>query len=430
VNEQVSGLRPALGPARSEAAALLAMLAATAMLSQFFRSSNSVIGPELIRDLSLSSEALGFANGCFFAALLLAQIPVGMAFDRIGPRITVAILSVLMTGGAVLHATAQSGAELALARCIVGFGCAGSFMSGVVLISRWFPRPSWATVLSWLFALSQVGLFLAGLPLAIAAETIGWRVTFFGMGLVAAMVGVLFLLIVRDRPPGSASVVRPLERVGPFEGVRLVLATPGLLPVLALFAVAYAAFATVLVLWAGPYLHDVYDLGPIQRGYVLMAMAVCQTVGGLVVGPLDRIFNTRKWVVVGTASLSLAVLTLLATVSMPLMGALVALMILSASSAYGSVLLAHIRSHFPDHLAGRGATTGNMAQLAGAALLPMLTGLIPPLFPTADSEYSPLAYQWIFATLATALAIGLAIYLTSKDAKPDARGPGDPPTPD
>jgi MFS family permease len=430
VNEQVSGLRPALGPARSEAAALLAMLAATAMLSQFFRSSNSVIGPELIRDLSLSSEALGFANGCFFAALLLAQIPVGMAFDRVGPRITVAILSVLMTAGAVLHATAQSGTELALARAIVGLGCAGSFMSGVVLISRWFPRPSWATVLSWLFALSQVGLFLAGLPLAIAAETIGWRVTFFGMGLVAALVGVLFLFVVRDRPPGSAPLARPLERVGPFEGVRLVLATPGLLPVLALFAVAYAAFATVLVLWAGPYLHDVYDLGPIQRGYVLMAMAVCQTVGGLVVGPLDRIFNTRKWVVVGTASLSLSMLTLLATVSMPLIGALASLMVLSASSAYGSVLLAHIRSHFPDHLAGRGATTGNMAQLAGAALLPMLTGLIPPLFPTTDSEYSPLAYQWIFATLAIALAIGLAVYLTSKDAKPDARGPGDPPTPD
>jgi MFS family permease len=353
-----------------------------------------------------------------------------MAFDRVGPRITVAILSVLMTAGALLHATAQSGAELALARCIVGFGCAGSFMSGVVLISRWFPRPSWATVLSWLFALSQVGLFLAGLPLAIAAETIGWRVTFFGMGLFAAVVGLLFLLIVRDRPPGSAPVAKPLERVGPFEGVRLVLATPGLLPVLALFAVAYAAFATVLVLWAGPYLHDVYDLGPIQRGYVLLAMAVCQTVGGLVVGPLDRIFNTRKWVVVGTASLSLSMLTLLATVSMPLIGALAALMVLSASSAYGSVLLAHIRSHFPDHLAGRGATTGNMAQLAGAALLPMLTGLIPPLFPTTDSEYSPLAYQWIFATLATALAIGLAIYLTSRDAKPDAHGPGDPPTPD
>ena len=84
------------------------------------------------------------------------------------------------------------------------------------------------------------------------------------------------------------------------------------------------------------------------------------------------------------------------------------------------MLLAHIRSHFPDHLAGRGATTGNMAQLIGAALLPIITGFIPPLFPHAGPGYSLLAYQWIFATLAIALAMGLAVYLTAKDSKPHA----------
>ena len=193
------------------------MLAATAILSQFFRSSNSVIGPELIRDLSLSSEALGFANGCFFAALLLVQIPVGIAFDRIGPRLTVGVLSVLMTAGALLHAAAQSGAELALARFVVGLGCAGSFMAGVVLISRWYPRPSWATVLSWLFALSQFGLLLAGLPLAIATETIGWRVTFVIMGVIAALVGVLFLA---DRARPAAGASRQAERAGRGPGGR------------------------------------------------------------------------------------------------------------------------------------------------------------------------------------------------------------------
>ena len=55
------------------------------ILSQFFRASTSVIGPELIRDLALSPEALGFANGSFFVALLLAQVPVGVAFDRRRP---------------------------------------------------------------------------------------------------------------------------------------------------------------------------------------------------------------------------------------------------------------------------------------------------------------------------------------------------------
>ena len=101
------------GPARvvwTAAAVLLAMLAATTILSQFFRASTSVIGPELIRDLALSPEALGFANGAFFLALLLPQVMVGVLFDRIGPRITVSLLSVVMVVGAFLHAAAESGA--------------------------------------------------------------------------------------------------------------------------------------------------------------------------------------------------------------------------------------------------------------------------------------------------------------------------------
>jgi len=75
-------------PKWTAALVVLLMLASTTALSQFFRSSTSVIGPELIRDLALSSEALGFANSAFFIAVFLGQIPVGMAFDRFGVRLT------------------------------------------------------------------------------------------------------------------------------------------------------------------------------------------------------------------------------------------------------------------------------------------------------------------------------------------------------
>lgn len=398
------------------------MLAATAILSQFFRASTSVIGPELIRDLALSSEALGFANGIFFFALLVAQVPVGVAFDRWGPRVTVAVLSVAMVAGALLHGAATSGAGLAAARFLVGLGCAGSIMSGVVLISRWYPRTSWSTVLSLLFALSSIGTLLAGAPLAAASELVGWRGAFIGSALVSALVGIVFFVLVRDRPPGApppASIVG--DPVGALAGLMQILRIPNLLRVLSLFAVAYAAFATVLVLWAGPYLNDVHGLGPIERGNVLMAMAASQIVGTLVVGPLDRVFNTRKWISVASASLALTLLITLAAVPLSLPAALACLMLLAASSAYGSLLLAHIRSHFPDHLAGRGATTGNMAQLLGSTVLPMLTGLLPSLYSHAAPGYAPAAYQAIFATLAVALALGLGVYLTCRDAKP--RGP-------
>ena len=120
--------------------ALLAMLAATAMLAQFFRTSTAILGPELIRDLDLSPEAFGLANASFFIALLLAQIPVGLAYDRFGPRLTVAALFVPMAAGAMLHGLADTGAQMAVARFVTGIGCAAGFTASVVLVSAWFSR--------------------------------------------------------------------------------------------------------------------------------------------------------------------------------------------------------------------------------------------------------------------------------------------------
>jgi MFS family permease len=412
----------AAGPKRpvdwKSAAVLLTMLGATAFLSQFFRASTSVIAPELIRDLSLSPELLGFAGGCFFVALLIPQVFVGVLFDRIGPRITVGCLSVFVVIGAILHASATSGFDLALARFVTGLGCSASFMSAVVLVARWYPRHSWSMALSWVFAISQIGFFLAGLPLAVGSELIGWRACFVVMGVIAGALGAAFFTLVRDYPPG-AHRAPPAEQLGPLQGLRRVLATPGLLRVLALFFFAYGAFASIMLVWAGPYLHDVHGLDAIGRGRVLLGMAIMQTVASLAIGPLDRVFNTRKWVVVANAAIAVCTLAALALFpGAPLAVAVTLLLLLSSVSAYGSILLSHIRSHFPDYLAGRGTTTANMAQIIGAALLLIATGFIPSLFPYDGLGYSLMAYRWIFATLALALGIGLTVYLTANDAKP------------
>ncbi len=390
------------------------MLAATTILSQFFRASTSVIGPELIRDLSLSPEALGFASGSFFLALLLPQIFVGVLFDRIGVRITVSALSVFMVAGALLHALAETGASLALARFVVGLGCAGSFMSAVVLVSRWYPRHAWSTALSWVFALSQIGFFLAGLPLAAASEVIGWRAVFVGDGggrrLSRACCSSCWCATARRGPRprrtrSSWGLSKACAGCSPRRGCCACWPcswwpTPRSRPS------CWCGRAPICTTCTGSTRSD--------RGQVLFGMAVVQTLAGLAIGPLDRLFNTRKWVAVANAAVALATLAALAVI--PGISAALAiflLLLLSSASAYGSVMLAHIRSHFPDHLAGRGATTGNMVQLIGAALLSIVTGFIPALFAHSGPGYSPLAYRWIFATLAIALAVGLAVYLTA-----------------
>ncbi len=410
---------------------LIGLLAATTILSQFFRAALAVIAPELIHDLELTPRMLGLANGGFFAALLAAQIAVGVAFDKVGPRRTVGALSIFMTAGAALHAVADTGAMLVAARVVTGIGCAASFMSALVLVSAWMPPARWSTGLSWVFGSSQIGILMAGAPLALGTALVGWRLSFLATAVLAAAAGALFFAFVRDKPSQPLAVdarddlqpvsaAKRLDQPGVREGLRQIIAIPGILPVFALFGVAYAAVATVTGLWAGPYLKDIFGLDAPARGLVLTSMAALQMGSVLVIGPLDRIFNTRKWVIVAGAAATLVSLSALALIAAPpLWLALTLMCAMNATTAYNTVLLAHMRGHFPDHLAGRGSTTGNMAQLLGAAALPILTGFIPGMFGATDGGYAPDAYRWIFASLAVCLATGLGVYMSwASDIRP------------
>ena len=87
-------------------------------------------------------------------------------------------------------------------------------------------------------------------------------------------------------------------------------------------------------------------------------------------------------------------------------------------TSYSIVVVAHGRSLYADHLAGRGVTVVNLSQLIGLTLLPIATGSVIGAFPVTDGASPEVAYRWAFGCIAAALACGTAIYLTSQDAKP------------
>ena len=296
-------------------AQLVALLILLTCLSQFYRVSNNVIAPELTRDLGLTATHLGWAGGVFFLALLVMQIPVGLLFDRIGARRTVAGLSIVAVAGAVLLARAETPMAHIVGRLVVGVGCAASFMSAVFLVSRWFPPERLSTALSWVFSASNIGTLIAATPLAWAAATIGWRNGFLALGALTAVTAVLFYLLVRDAPPGAPAKVQSHETAGDvLRGLLQVWKTPGLVPVLAMHTFAYAVMLTVLGVWAGPYLHAVHGLDPIARGNVMLAMGIAQIVGILCYGPMDRILGSRKKVVVmGVVATTLVLVALAAS---------------------------------------------------------------------------------------------------------------------
>ena len=398
---------------------LVAALSLAVILSQFFRTSSGVIAPELTRDLALTPEMLGFANACFFIALGVAQVPVGILIDRIGARTTYLWLTGVAVAGALLHAFVESGAGLAAARFLMGIGCGASFVGVIIVSARWFPADRLATALSATFGLSQVGILLAATPLAAASEAWGWRPVFVVSAVVTAACGFVYAAFVRDDPPGAPPRAAHAPDDAPFAGLMRVFRIPDIGYVLAIHMFAYASTATIIGLWAGPYLADVHGLSPVGRGNVLLAMGFAQLAGQFAVGPMDRWLDTRKWIIVACAAFSIGVLAVLALVPQPpLWVAVTLLVLLSLAGQYPVMIVAHARSLFPSAIAGRGVTTVNLSQVIGASILPYATGLVVGAAADGATRYPEHAYRLAFATIAVPLALGLACYLRARDAKP------------
>jgi predicted MFS family arabinose efflux permease len=394
-------------------AALLLALTLLTGLSQFHRSALGVIAPELSADLALSPAMLGAANSMFFAAILVMQLPVGIALDRLGPRLVVAGLSVIAMLGLVLQGLATDGTTLLVARALIGIGCAASFMSAVVLCARWYAGGDMTLALSRIFALSQIGILLAGAPLAWLAGWLGWRDAFLISALLTGLAALAWWRLVQNDPPHKPAPARKPESLrealrGQFSIWRL----PGLSRVLALHLVAYAAAATVIGLWAGPYLADVHGLDAKARGRALAAMGLAMPIGLLLVGPLEKHFFPRAALITAGAALSALMLMGLALWPTPPLPVALGLLVgLIFFSSYPVLLVTEARGLFPDHLVGRGATTVNMAQLVGSALLPLLVGLVIGFFPIEEAVRPEIAYRAGFAVLAGSLLLGLAGWL-------------------
>ncbi|UPY38048.1 MFS transporter [Sediminicoccus sp. KRV36] len=391
-----------MSPATRVGVALAAMTGA----SQFHRAAIGVVAPELALDLDLGPAALGAANTAFFGALMVAQIPVGVLLDRIGPRRLVLALTGLAVLGALAQALAQDGAQFLAARFLLGLGCGASFMSAVFLTGRWHKGPGLTRALSSIFAWSNAGILAAGAPLAVMAGWLGWRGAFLLSAGLMVLIGLLWARFAADDPPGAPPRIPPRESLGQvLAGQLTVWRTPGLPRILSLHTFAYAAMATLLALWAGPYLFEVHGLDAAARGGVILAMGLAVPAGQMAVPPLERLLGREAAVLASAATVVATLLLLALWPGLPLPVAIALLMLCCFFSAYSILLVTQGRALFPEAMVGRGVTTVNLAQVLGSALLPALVG-----WAVGQVGAGEAGFRAGFALMALCLMAGMAGY--------------------
>jgi sugar phosphate permease len=185
---------------------LIWLTAATVyLLSVFHRTSFGVAGLQAADRFHVGAAALGTFTVLQVGVYAAMQIPTGVLVDRFGPRKVLTAALLFLGTGQILLAVADSYPLGLLARGVLGFGDALTFVSVVRLIAAHFPGRQAPLVISFTTAIGYVGNLAATVPLSLLLAGPGWTVTFLTAGLVTAVYAAFVLRRVKDAPPGVSA---------------------------------------------------------------------------------------------------------------------------------------------------------------------------------------------------------------------------------
>jgi len=386
------------------------IMALAYVFSQFSRAFLAVLTPVLSQDLGMSSTEFAYASGAWFLAFALFQFPVGILLDSIGPRRTAGYIFTLFAGGGMfLFAFATSPAQVIFATALIGAGCSPALMAPFYIFVRNYDPAKLATLTSVFIAVGTLGNIGSSEPLAAAIETWGWRSTAssIGIGVICIGVGIFGLLQDPEKP----------EISGQGEGYLRLFKTRELWPVFPIILCGYMVAAGLRGSWIGPFYKDIFSYDTLEIGRATLYMSIAIALGTLFYGPLDRIFKTRKWVVM-SGNLVVLFICIYMALFLPddpfiaTMG-FVGIGFFGASYA---VQMAHGKAFVPPHLVGRGVTLLNFCSIGGAGLFQWLSGPIVEAY--AVQENLETQYQALFIFYAVLMAGAIFAYSFARDVKP------------
>ena len=229
-------------------------------MSYAFRTINVVIAPDLVKDLGLNNADLGLLSSAYFIGFGATQIPLGLALDRFGPRITEAWVMILAVIGALIFAIAEDFTTLVMARVLIGMGVSACLMAAFSGFRAWYAPSQQGQLASAMLVCGTSGALASTWPVHLVTPYIGWR----GVFLVMAALSFLAILILYFGLPVKKSALtdKPIQSTSAtlsWQSYRPILTNSFFWRILPLGTFCYGGFIAVQTLWFGPWLIEVMD---------------------------------------------------------------------------------------------------------------------------------------------------------------------------
>jgi sugar phosphate permease len=114
------------------------MLLLTGAVNYIDRVALSIGNPLIRQDLHLSVAEMGVLLSVFLWTYCFAQLPVGFAIDRVGPRLLLGLGAVVWSLAQIFAGFVTSMGQFALTRVLLGIGEAPQFPLDAKVVRSWF----------------------------------------------------------------------------------------------------------------------------------------------------------------------------------------------------------------------------------------------------------------------------------------------------
>ncbi|CAN7233395.1 MFS transporter [Bosea sp. LjRoot90] len=276
---------PAASPPQGSLNSLILVLGACGFASTFTMRLLDPLVPTLAAEFGRSIAQVAAVATAFSFAYAVGQPFLGPIADSLGKLRTI---SACLGGLALLSlavAFVGSFEALTVVRMVAGIAAGGIIPVAMAAIGDRAPMAERQVMLGRFLVLMIVGQMVGAACSGLIAEHLGWRYVFVMAGGLAAIAGILVLVVLKPRPDARRA---PLSFAGALANYAAVFANPRSKLLYGLVIVEGS-----LIFGMPPYiaaiLHERAGVGPSQAGLVIAGTGL----GGIVYGVLTRILVER-----------------------------------------------------------------------------------------------------------------------------------------
>jgi len=346
----------------------------------------AVMTSELMAAFGISAAGLGNLAASYYYTYVAMQIPTGLLIDSWGARKVLTFGGLVAAAGTFIFSLSSTLVGANIGRALIGGAVAGGFVAALKIANYWLVPRVFAIIVGLSLLLGVIGAVTAGAPLRLLIDFLGWRQSFFALGIVTLIVAGATWIFVRDDPssrgylsygPKEDHLAPASGSLSPFSGFRhifrfrntwlLALAPGGVIGSILSFA----------GLWGVPFLKARFDLNAISGAAVCSMMMVCWALGALVFGTLsDRIGRRKPLYFVGclAATAGWAMIFFIPEIPFSIFLILSALTGLATGGPITG--FAFIKESVPQSLAGTAMGVYNMGMMIGTPILQPVIGWI------------------------------------------------------